>query len=71
MLQFKVSYSTVVLYIGIIKVWGFLPKNPIKKSANYQLFDSMAALVKQGQSSTPADILVDIFNPYNSANGLN
>ena len=22
------SYSTVVLYIGIIKVWGFLPKNP-------------------------------------------
>jgi len=25
--------------------------------------------VKQGQSSTPADILVDIFNPYNSANG--
>ena len=28
-------------------------------------------VVKQGQSSTPADILVDIFNPYNSANGLN
>jgi len=26
---------------------------------------------KQEQSSTPADILVDIFNPYNSANGLN
>ena len=22
------SYSTVVLYIGISKVWGFLPKNP-------------------------------------------
>ena len=28
-------------------------------------------VVKQGQSSTPADMLVDIFNPYNSANGLN
>jgi len=27
--------------------------------------------VKQGQSSTPANIPVDIFNPYNSANGLN
>jgi len=27
--------------------------------------------VKQGQSSTPVDILVDIFNPYNSAIGLN
>jgi len=27
------SYSTVVLYIGIKKVWDFLPKNPIKKSA--------------------------------------
>ena len=27
--------------------------------------------MKQGQSSTPADILVDISNPYNSANGLN
>ena len=26
---------------------------------------------KKGQSSTPADILVDIFNPYNSANDLN
>jgi len=27
--------------------------------------------VKQGQSSKPADIPVDIFNSYNSANGLN
>ena len=27
--------------------------------------------MKQGQSSTPADIPVDIFNPYNLANGLN
>ena len=27
--------------------------------------------MKQGQSSTPADILVDNVNPYNSANGLN
>jgi len=25
--------------------------------------------MKQGQSSTPADILVDIVNPYNSAIG--
>ena len=27
--------------------------------------------MKQGQLSTSADILVDIFNPYNSAIGLN
>jgi len=27
------SYSTAVLYIGIIKVWGFLPKNPTYKPA--------------------------------------
>ena len=27
-------------------------------------------VVEQEQSSTPADILVDIFNPYNAANGL-
>jgi len=26
---------------------------------------------EKGQLSTPADIPVDIFNPYNSANGLN
>ena len=28
-------------------------------------------VVKQGQSSTPTIILVDIFYPYNSTNGLN
>ena len=44
------SYSMVVLYIGIDKVWGFLPKNPIKKSAKYLLFDSMAALVRHSQA---------------------
>ena len=27
--------------------------------------------MKKGQSSTPVDIPVDIFNPYNLANGLN
>ena len=25
-----ISYSMVVLYIGIIKIWGFLPENPYK-----------------------------------------
>ena len=24
--QFSISYSTVALYIGIMKVWGFWPK---------------------------------------------
>ena len=43
-------YSTVVLYIGISKVWGFLPKNPTKKSAKYLLSDSMAALVRHSQA---------------------
>ena len=37
------SYNTIVLYIGINKVWGFLPKNPTKKSAKYLLSDSMTA----------------------------
>ena len=27
------SYITVVLYIGIIKVWDFLPENPTYKPA--------------------------------------
>jgi len=44
------SYSMVVLYIGINKVWGFLPKNPTKKSAKYLLSNSMAALVRHSQA---------------------
>ena len=43
------SYSTVVLYTGIIKLWGFLPKNPTYKSAKCLLLNSMAALVKHSQ----------------------
>ena len=39
----SVAISTVVLYIGIVKVWGFLPKNPTYKLAKYLLYDSMAA----------------------------
>ena len=45
-----VSYSTVVLYIGINKVWGFMPKNPTKKSAKYLLSDRMTALVRHSQA---------------------
>ena len=44
------SHSTVVLYIGIIKVWGFLPKNPTYKSAKYLLCDHIAALVRYNQA---------------------
>jgi len=43
----KVSYSTVVLYIGINKVWGFLPT---KKSVKYLLSDSTTALVRHSQA---------------------
>jgi len=32
---------------------------------------AIKSIVKQDQLSTPADIPVDIFNPYNPANGLN
>ena len=46
----SISYSMVVLYIGINKVWDFLPKNPTKKSAKYLLSDSMAALVRHSQA---------------------
>ena len=46
----NVSYSTVVLYIRINKVWGFLPKNPTKKSAKYLLTDSMSVLVRHSQA---------------------
>ena len=31
------EYHIVLLYIGIIKVWAFLPKNPTYKSAKYLL----------------------------------
>jgi len=41
----------VVLYIGIIKVWGFLPKNPTYKPAKYLLCDRMAALFKVAPNS--------------------
>ena len=41
----SVSYSTVVLYKGINKVWGFLPKNSTYKSAKYLLSESMAVLI--------------------------
>ena len=37
----SVLYCMVVLYIGIVKVWGFLPKNRSYKSAKYLLCDSM------------------------------
>ena len=36
--------------IGINKVWGFLAKNPTKKSAKYLLSDSMTALVRHSQA---------------------
>ena len=45
-----ISHSTVVLYMGIIKVWGFLPKNSTYKSAKCLLSDSMAALVRHSQA---------------------
>ena len=45
-----ISYSMVVLHRGINKVWGFLPKNPNKKSAKYLFSDSMAALVRHSQA---------------------
>ena len=47
---YRLSYSMVVLYIGIIKVRGFLPKNPTNKSTKYLLSDSMAALVRHSQA---------------------
>jgi len=49
-LKLFLSYSTVVLYIGINKVWGFLPKNPTYKSTKCLLSDSMAALVRHSQA---------------------
>ena len=42
--------STVLLYVGIIKVWGLLPKNPTYKPAKRLLCDSMAALVRYRQA---------------------
>ena len=39
------SYTTVVLYIGIKKVWDFLPKSSIYKTAKCLLSDTMAVLV--------------------------
>jgi len=39
-----------MVYIGINKVWGFLPKNSTYKSAKYLLSDNMAALVRHSQA---------------------
>ena len=41
------SYSTVVLYIRINEVWGFLATY---KSAKYLLSDGVAALVRHSQA---------------------
>ena len=46
----RLSYSTVVLYIGINKVWGFWPKIITPKPAWYLLSDSLGALVRHSQA---------------------
>jgi len=45
-----VSYSTALLYVGNMKVWGFLPKNPTYKPAKYLLCESITALVRHSQA---------------------
>ena len=42
----ELSYSTVVLYIEIMKIWGLLPKNHTYKPAKHLLCNSMAALAR-------------------------
>ena len=44
------SYSTAVLYIGIMKVWEFWPKIISPKPAWYLLSDSLRLLVRHSQA---------------------
>jgi len=49
------KHNTVIQYggswiLGIMKVWGFHPKNITKKPASYFLFNSLAILVRHSQA---------------------
>ena len=44
------SYSTVVLYIGIMKVWGFWPEIITRKPAWYLLSGTLGVLVRLSQA---------------------
>ena len=50
----QVNYYSLALsynlYIGIKKVWGFLPKYSIKKLAKHLFCDSMTALVRHSKA---------------------
>jgi len=45
-----ISYSMVVLYIGIMKVWGFWPEIITQKPAWYLLSDTLGVLVRLSQA---------------------
>ena len=63
---FEQFEASVLVNIFALKVKLY----PYKCKENLQSIGIIATKVeKQGQSSTPADIPVDNFNPYNSANG--
>ena len=54
-----------------IKYYCYFKKLANKCKEKFVILQSIGIIVvKQGQSSTPADILVDIINPYNSATGI-
>ena len=44
------SYSTVVLYLGIMIVWGFWPEIITQKPALYLLSDTLGVLVRLSQA---------------------
>jgi len=57
-----VSYSMVVLYIEVIKVWGSLYENPTSKPAKYLLSDSMEALVNWLGIAKPKNVFRSTLN---------
>ena len=57
----RLPHSMVVLYTGIMKVWGFWPKNVTQKPAQYLLCDSTAVF---GRPSQAQKCLQIILNPF-------
>ena len=56
------SYSTVVLYIGIMKVWGFWPEIITPKPAWYLLSGTLGVLVRLSQTQKCLQINPKPFN---------
>jgi len=53
-----------------MKVWGFLPKNPTYKPAEYLLYDSIAALVRHSQAQNIFRSTLNLCMPSDKPNSI-